>query len=355
MATTKYTLTESAWVRISAPGEQGSVWRRVFERGAIVIDHTTLSEAATIDVGSPEEISAGLDKDKGFVLGDIPVVLPPDDAHDAFYALMVEGTPIDKTAEVVFDSINGVASGKASQDVFVQSNVSNLFRAFLQTYEKEDITLSSDAAIDDTQITLTTGHGRASGDYLILYTDDYFIQARAKNVAGDVITLQSPLYLPFPAAATTIVGGKIGMSVDGSVTPVTFKFDIPSQNFDPIDITVVKMAMAHAASADDGTFGGIAELANGLFLRKENSSKFNYGTYKKNLDFRFINADVEYTNKAPSGQNGTNVTIEIQGQENFDQVIRIAFGDTLKAVVQDDLTGLILFSIAIIGSYTAGE
>ena len=239
-------------------------------------------------------------------------------------------------------------------DVFVQSNTSNLFQAFLQTYAKEDITLTADADINDSVINVSAGHGISVGDMLIIYNNDYFHQEEVKAVSTNAITLYSPLYLPFLSASTTIIRGSHNFAVDGT-TPVTLKFGIPSINSDPIDINKAIILMSDATDGDDGTFGGVAALTNGLFLRKENSIAFNLGTYKTNGDFRTRGAEIVYSQKAPAGAYAYNILFYLQGQENFDQVIRIEYGDFLTAKVQDDLTGLLSGYISIIGSYTSGE
>lgn len=238
-------------------------------------------------------------------------------------------------------------------DVFIQSNTSSLFQAFLQTYEKEDILLTSDISIGDLQINISSGHGASIGDSLIIYTDTYYWQVEVKAVATNLITLLLPAFLPFSVADTTIIRGNTNMN--GATFPVEYKFGIPGIGQAPVDITSALVIMGHATQGDDGDFGDQSALTNGLLLRKEDGSIFNFGVYRTNRDFRLNNAAIDYSDKGPAGTFGTNIKFFIQGQEHFDQVIRLKYGEFIKAIRQDALNGLNFLRISLIGSYTTGE
>ena len=131
------------------------------------------------------------------------------------------------------------------QDVFIQSNTSNLFQAFLQTYDKEDITLTNDISVDDESIDVSSGHGITTGDMLIIYDENYFWQVEALGVTLDNIQLEAPSCLSFSSSSTTIIRGNPDLNVDGSTTGVKFKFGIPSPSGMPIDITKAIIIMSH--------------------------------------------------------------------------------------------------------------
>lgn len=244
--------------------------------------------------------------------------------------------------------------GRGEYDVSVQSNTSNLFQVFLQTYEKEDITLTSAISVDDFIINVSATHGITIGQMLIVYNDNYFWQVEVKAVSTNAITLFSPSYLPFPVAGTIIIRGSADLNVNGA-TPVTYKFGIPSQNLVPIDITAALILLGHSADSGDNLYGGIAALTNGFLLRKENTSNFNFGNYRNNRDYKLRNAEVNPTDKPPAGQYGTEIKFKLQGQENFDQVVRIEYGDHITGLVRDNLSTLLYKRVSLIGSYTSGE
>lgn len=238
-------------------------------------------------------------------------------------------------------------------DVYIQSNVSNLFKVFLQTYEKEDITLTSDVSIDDDEINVSSGHGISAGEFLIMYTPNYHWQIEVSAVTDDLITLDHKTFLPFSASETIIIRGSV--DINAATTGVTYKFGIPGKKQPPIDISVALFILGHSTEGDDGDFGDQAALTNGLFVRKEGAELFNFGNFKTNRSFRESNAEIVYSDKGPGGTFGTNIKFNIQGQENFDQVVRIGYGDYITALRQDALNGLSYFRISLIGSYTRGE
>ena len=89
--TTRYTLSENVWTRITDPYEDGTCWRVESAAGYVVLEHTVLPQGDTIDVGSQEETDAGINQNKGFPLKalDTPIVIPPDFREDVYYALIV--------------------------------------------------------------------------------------------------------------------------------------------------------------------------------------------------------------------------------------------------------------------------
>ncbi len=96
MATVRYELTTSIWRRISAAGEEGTVWIKSIEAGNVIfIDHTTSPGAGppdTIEVGSAEETTAGININKAYPLREqlriLEVVV--DSASDVYYALLID-------------------------------------------------------------------------------------------------------------------------------------------------------------------------------------------------------------------------------------------------------------------------
>ena len=110
MATTRYELTTSIWRRISAAGEEGTVWIKSIEAGNVIfIDHTTTPGAGppdTIEVGSAEETTAGINMNKAYPLR-IPLEILEivvDSASDVYYALLIDKDPnTAATAEMTAD------------------------------------------------------------------------------------------------------------------------------------------------------------------------------------------------------------------------------------------------------------
>lgn len=243
-----------------------------------------------------------------------------------------------------------------SVDVNMQSSTNPLFQYFLIQEQKTDITLTADIAQDDEVINVSAGHGftGAAGEFLVAWENNRYLQMPVKSVAVNAITVNHPVANVFTAAGTQIIRGNNKMNVTGAVTPVNFIMNIRDFTI-PIDLSKIVLTMRHSGVPDDGKFGGITALTNGVWFRKQDGTDFNLGNYVDNQSFKTYGAVVEYTDKAPSSEYATNVVFNLI--EIFEQVVRIDArnADVLFSQVRDDLTGLTSFTISLIGSYTSGE
>lgn len=249
------------------------------------------------------------------------------------------------------------ANPKGGVDVNVQDQTSPLFQYFLIQEQKTDILLTADVAKDDTIINVSAGHGftAAAGEYITIWENNRYLQEEVISVATNAISIATPIAYSFTTAGAIVVRGNKLMNINGSVTPVDFLMRI--QNFTiPIDISRTVLTMFHTTAGDDGKFGGIAALPNGLWFRKEDGFDFNLGNYKTNQDFKNIGGEVTYTAKGPAGINATDVTLDLR--DIFGQVIRMDSrdSDVFRSQVRDNLaTNMSSCTISMIGSYTEGE
>jgi hypothetical protein len=253
-----------------------------------------------------------------------------------------------------------IGPGKKEIDVFVQDQTSPLFQYFLMNEQKVDITLTSDVSIDNTVINVSAGHGftAAPGEYITVFENERFIQAKVKSVAADAVTVYAPLQTAFTAAGAQVIRGNINMNVDGSGTPVEFKLHLRDATV-PVDISKIIITMQHGANVpDDGKFGGLAALVNGLFFKKVNDSTFSLGNYIENQDFKDVGGDVNYTDKGQGGTNATDIVFDVK--KTFGQVIRIhpSVTDMIVGIVRDAISsvqGMDKLTTSVVGSYTEGE
>jgi hypothetical protein len=166
-----------------------------------------------------------------------------------------------------------------------------------------------------------------------------------------------PIASDFPDTAS-VIRGNINMNIDGDAVPTDFKFTFPGAQI-PIDLSTIILTMQHGANVpDDGKFGGLGALTNGIYFRQVNGNRVNLGNYINNQAFKDVGASVEYTTKAPAGTNGTNIILGIESI--FGQVIRLnpRDGDEFIGHVRDDIAsaeGMAKMTVAIIGSFTSGE
>lgn len=165
------------------------------------------------------------------------------------------------------------------------------------------------------------------------------------------ILLDTPLDFAF-----TVLGGcserSTNMNVDGSGTPIIFTVT-PGNLQAGLKWDVVRFLLniLDAEPMDDGKFGGVDALTNGVVIRSVNGKTKNVFNAKTNGDFRLRAYDVEYVEKAPAGQNSVSLRRTFGGQSKNGVVIRLE-ADTLdefQVIIQDDLEGLTQFKGCIQG------
>lgn len=97
---------------------------------------------------------------------------------------------------------------------------------------------------------------------------------------------------------------------------------------------------------DDGTFGDLTALTNGLVLRirRNGDDRFNLFNFQDNSDFRLAAYDVTYNARSgPQGTFGMNIRLTFGGQDKFARPIILdsSTNDKIELIIQDDLTGLV--------------
>lgn len=226
------------------------------------------------------------------------------------------------------------------------------FQYYLMKELQTNITLTKAVEMDDTEINVSSGHGFTTDHHMVIWDGSAFEQVKVTNVNGNIITIEMPVANEF-SLDSIIKRGTINMNIDGS-SGVNFICGIRGNI--PIDIeTVMITIQSGIAVPDDGKFGGIAAITNGLYFRQVNGSRTNLGNYRMNKDFRDRGAAVEYTDKAPGGTNGTNIIFDLK--DSFGIVIRLnpAINDCVFGRLRDDLSSLDGMTVSLLGQYTLGE
>lgn len=208
-------------------------------------------------------------------------------------------------------------------------------------------TFAVDAPAGSTQITLTSATGFAIGDYLTLVNGGTEgVKPFITNLVGTVATLDRPLDFSF-SIGDSITKTLVSMNVLGGLsTPQSFK--ISPDAGDIWHITRILMEMTHATAGDNGLFGDIPGLTNGVVIRRYDGLTGTFSTFtiwKTNSDIVTDMYDVTYAARSGGGgAYGTNcrgtflatgAVVELNGDN----------GDYLELLIQDDLTGLASFRV----------
>jgi hypothetical protein len=199
------------------------------------------------------------------------------------------------------------------------------------------------------------------GDYFGLFNSDSPSENRAffaeiLNKVGDVLTLDTPVDFDFQIGNTAACFTR-DLNVNGSVTPQIFAVQVGSGATQSIDITRVMIQITTTDPPAFDEFGDIetpAPLTNGLVFRRVNGDIRSIWNVKSNGEFTNLAYDVSfYLQTGPQAVNGIGARNTFAGQDKHGVALRIAPGDAIQMIVQDDLSSLVSFRIVAQGHYVS--
>lgn len=205
--------------------------------------------------------------------------------------------------------------------------------------------ISTTTTIDDEIITVVSSTGVIAGHVITIYEDTKMFQSLVTAATATTISIASPIDFEFTEAAL-VETGLWSMNVDGS--SVTQIFSIKAPPSATIHIQTIGCSMLSATDMDDGKFGGIAALDNGILFRSINGVTKNLAVIVNNIGFWEIGFDVDYSVKAPAGSYGLRARRYIPEVNGI--VITLESGSSeFQIHIRDDLTDLDLFACVLSG------
>lgn len=207
-------------------------------------------------------------------------------------------------------------------------------------------TLSLDISAEDNTITLTDATGFVDGNVIAIFSSAgiFYFGQQVGVAAGNVITLDTPVDQDF-SSGDNVIRASRNMNVDGSGTTQIFQVGpVGSGTGIEIDITRILGYIQDNVAMSDDKFGGIAALTNGIVFRHNNTTINNLWNAKTNGELALLCFDFTYTDKSPANSYGARFRNSYAGQEKHGVTIRLAQGDILEILIQDDLTGLEVFN-----------
>lgn len=208
-------------------------------------------------------------------------------------------------------------------------------------------TITVEASPEDTQITVSDTTGFIAGNIVGLFTStgQFYFGTQLGAPVGSVINLDTPIDKTFPIGSACITATS-NMNVNGSATRQIFQIGpVGVGTSISVDITRIMGYLQDDVVMDDSDFGGLSALTNGIILRLNNGVINNLWNAKTNGRLSLIGFDFNYTEKAPAGSYGARFRITYAGQDKHGVTLRLAPGDTLELIIQDDLTGLEAFNM----------
>ena len=216
-------------------------------------------------------------------------------------------------------------------------------------------TFSIAASAGDININLTSAAGFAIGDSLHLFngTNVEHPHPQITGLAGTVATLDRPLDHDF-SIGDEITKSLVNMKVNGSLaSPQIFKVEPLASQI--MHITEMSIELTHTSSGDNGLFGDLAKLTNGVVLRRYDGTTGTHSTYtvwKDNGDIYLDTSDIYYASRSGSGAtHSTNSSGNLKDIAKAVLYLDGSVGDYFEVLVQDNLTSLVTFRIKVHGHY----
>jgi hypothetical protein len=216
-------------------------------------------------------------------------------------------------------------------------------------------TIAVATVVNDTSLTVVDATGFTVGMDIEVYSDrptgELFF--RITNIVGNVITLDQPVP-EILDVGHSVERTVLNLNVAGSLAaPQIFYIAPPPGAI--WQLTRLIISMTDDTVMDDGTFGGVPALTNGVVIRVINNGVYaNAAIWKTNGDIASDMYDTNYVAKPPSGTGygfrarwtlaAMQAVVELDGDT----------GDRLEILVQDDLSGLISLKIKAQGRLYGG-
>ena len=207
-------------------------------------------------------------------------------------------------------------------------------------------TVATETAEDDLTLELADASNFTVGDYLGMFrvagSEFYFGEILSKNV--NQVTLDTPIDFAFPVGSV-VIGSSRELNVDGSST--TQVYDVRGGGTEEIDITRIIIKMETSGVPDYSKFGDLTKLVKGIVLRRNNGTMNNIFNVKTNGELANLTFDLDVlqASNPAQGINGLVCRMTFAGQDKHGVAIRLALGDALELLIQDDLRAIDSFRI----------
>lgn len=247
---------------------------------------------------------------------------------------------------------------KVVADVYLQDQTTPPVDFFFSKIEGTPTTVAVATAVDVYDVELTSAAGCGVGDYFGMFNADDHLNNRAffasiLAVNTNTLTLDTPTDFEFQIGDTAACFSRDINEANGSVTPVIYQVEVGAAATQTIDITRIMISFLTDSAVNLAKFGDLDALTRGCVLRRVNGVTHNIWNVKSNGEIANLAFDYEpYTTVNPAqGQNGAKFRYSFSGQDKHGVAVRLAPGDALQFIVQDDLTDLQQLRIIAEGHY----
>ena len=246
-----------------------------------------------------------------------------------------------------------IGTDNSSADVNIQDQTTPPVDLFFTQALGAPTVLTAATNENDISIFIASVANFAIGNYIGIFsgasgTAGRFFFAQVIGVVGLEVFLDTPLDFAFdiddPVISTTR-----DLNVNGSITPQIFSIAGGAAQESPtvVDITRIMVKIITENPPEFSMFGDIIGGLNlGIVLRRNNGVMNNIFNAKTNGDMANLMFDLSFFDQAKvQGVNGIVGRMTFAGQAKHGVAIRLAPGDSLELIIQDDLSQLTSFRI----------
>ena len=192
-------------------------------------------------------------------------------------------------------------------------------------------TLSANASIDDTTITLTSTTGFEDGVYVGIFKplqNRFYFGEELGAVSGSVVTLDTPLDYAFESG-DTVVPFTRDLNVNGSTTSQAFAVAGGGATSTlVVDICRIMIHMDTDSAPVLSDWGDITNgLDNGVVLRRVDGMTHNIFNVKTNAEMKQLCYDMDVDTAIGQGQDGISFRYSFGGNDKHGIAIRLDPGD----------------------------
>jgi hypothetical protein len=254
----------------------------------------------------------------------------------------------------VVDGMETSQDGNTAVKVFIQDQTTQPIDLFMTENIGTATTLTV-ATQGENTVTMEPGHGLIVGYVIESSTAENFVQSTVINVAGDVITVDTPWSRTFPIGVTVNVGNP-SLVVNGSPASQAI-YSVSPSVLQIIDITRVIVRLEDSSAMAFDTFAGDGVLTNGVVFRIRNSdgTTTNLFNWKTNGDMIVRSFDHDFQTGVGGSTRGFVARSTWAGPSKRGVALRVngVLGEEFETVIQDDMTatgsGIDKFQIIVQG------
>jgi hypothetical protein len=206
---------------------------------------------------------------------------------------------------------------------------------------------SAEIEQDDMSFTVVSASGATQYQAVSIIENGHVFQTIVASIDGTTINIGSRADSDFSTRADVVFGNWDFSIADGSSTPVFYFAGPPSGT--KWDIYSIGVAIEDNAAMYESTFGGIAQLSNGIAGALVDGIAKQLFLISNNAGFREYAFETEYPLKVPSG------TYAFWAKKNFPIENGVSLrldgdsGDQIQIPIRDNLTDITKMSVTVHG------